>query len=75
MEAMLKILTISCALIGVILFGYGIWIWMNSGFPISNLIPYKNTFATNPIHLSYIGAVIFFSATVHGILRHGWFKR
>lgn len=41
---------------------------------ISNLIPHKNTFATNPIHLSYIGALIFLSATVHGILRHGWLK-
>ena len=72
MEAILKILTILGAIAGIAISGYGVWLWAISGFPINELIPYKNTFATNPIHISYIGVAIFMGSVIHGVLKYDW---
>ena len=72
MKSNLKILTILGAIVGISVSGYGVWLWASRDFPINELIPYKNTFATNPIHISYIGIVIFIGSIIHGVLKYGW---
>ena len=73
-EAVLKTVTILGAIAGIAISGYGVWLWVNTGFPINDLIPYKNSFAKNPIHVLYIGLAIFTGSVIHGFLKHGWFN-
>jgi|GEM_PF-6568560 len=54
---------------------FGGFLWVQNGFPTTALIPYKNTFGANPIHLVYLGVFILFGFAIHGFLKHGWFKQ
>lgn len=73
MESAPKIVTILGVIVGIAISGYGVWLWANSGFPTNDLFPYKNTFATNPIHVSYIGVAILIGSVIHDVLKYGWF--
>jgi hypothetical protein len=74
MDAMTKAITILGAIAGLVLLGYGLWLWGYNDFPTNALIPYKNTFATNPIHTAYIGVLILSGSIIQGALRYGWFN-
>jgi len=74
METVRKALTIFGMLIGLAILVYGLWLWAQYGYPLNELIPYKNTFGTNPIHFSYIGLVIVIGSVFHGALKYGWFN-
>jgi succinate dehydrogenase/fumarate reductase cytochrome b subunit len=69
-----SIYSIAGTAIGLFFIILGLVLWANNGFPKNELIPYKNTFGQNPIHLAYFGIFTSVCFTVHGILRHGWFN-
>lgn len=52
---MRKVLSIIILVAGIVLVLWGCIIWNKEGMPVTGLIPYKNTFGTNPIHASYLG--------------------
>lgn len=74
MEVIYKILTAVTIFVGLCAIGLGIWLWIDEGFPMNNLIPDRNTFGNNPVHLSYFGFVISVMSAFHGVMQYDWFQ-
>ena len=55
---MRKVFSIIILVTGATLTLWGGISWYQNGMPVTELIPYKNTFGTNPIHLSYLGVLV-----------------
>ena len=68
-------LSIAGFVLGFLLIVFGFILWGQNGFPTTELIPYKNTFGSNPIHLTYLGVFISTGFAIHGFLKHGWFNQ
>ena len=68
-------LSIASFILSILLMVLGFVLWSQNGFPTTELIPYKNIFGSNPIHLAYLGVFISSGFAIHGALKHGWFNQ
>jgi hypothetical protein len=44
--------------LGLFLIVIGILWWLESGMPLEGIMPHKNNFGRNPLHLSFLGGAI-----------------
>lgn len=52
-------------LAGLILVAWSGYKWFIQDMPLNDLIPYKNVFGTNPIHITYLGLLTILFAFIN----------
>lgn len=53
-----KLLSILAVIIGLPMMVEGFYGWYIDGFPLNNLLPYKNSNSFNVVHYAYIGIAL-----------------
>lgn len=74
MKVIYEILTAATVLLGFIAIGVGIWLWLDKGFPMNDILPNRNNLGNNPIHITYSGILISLVSILHGDIKYDWFS-
>ena len=68
---MMRIFSILLIMIGITLLSWGGISWVLESMPMHDLVPHRNRFGSNPLHISYLGAVIVLYAIAERLLHGG----
>jgi len=66
---MRKLISILAIVLGVGMLIYSGVNWVHEGFPMNDLIPYKNTFGSNPLHGVYLSLILLAFGTFEWLLQ------